>query len=142
VTDFLSMSIWIVFSSLIRQISNETDGSDEQVGNETGSNVAGDELGIGVIQSEPYDPIVQIIKIGIAAFSVLLLGLSLSAYKKTALKSVIYAAVAFGLFAAQLLFDYLEDVVQGWQQPYNDVIFYAMTLAILVLFFLAVVRRR
>jgi len=136
------MSIWIVFSSLIRQISNETDGSDEQVGNETGSNVAGDELGIGVIQSEPYDPIVQIIKIGIAAFSVLLLGLSLSAYKKTALKSVIYAAVAFGLFAAQLLFDYLEDVVQGWQQPYNDVIFYAMTLAILVLFFLAVVRRR
>jgi len=142
VTDFLSMSIWIVFSSLIRQISNETDGSDEQVGNETGSNVGGDELGMGVIQSEPYDPIVQIIKIGIAAFSVLLLGLSLSAYKKTALKSVIYAAVAFGLFAAQLLFDYLEDVIQGWQQPYNDVIFYAMTLAILVLFFLAVVRRR
>ena len=141
-TDFLSMSIWIVFSSLIRQISNETDGSDEQVGNETGSNVAGDELGIGVIQSEPYDPIVQIIKIGIAAFSVLLLGLSLSAYKKTALKSVIYAAVAFGLFAAQLLFDYLEDVVQGWQQPYNDVIFYAMTLAILVLFFLAVISRK
>ena len=136
------MSIWIVLSSLIRQISNETDGSDEQVGNETGSNVAGDELGIGVIQSDPYDPIVQIIKIGIAAFSVLLFGLSLSAYKKTALKSVIYAAVAFGLFAAQLLFDYLEDVVQGWQQPYNDVIFYAMTLAILVLFFLAVVRRR
>src|SRR6185295_6765902 len=129
-------------SSLIRQVSNETDGSDEQVGNETGSNVAGDELGTGVIQSDPYDPIVQIIKIGIAAFSVLLLGLSLSAYKKTALKSVIYAAVAFGLFAAQLLFDYLEDVVQGWQQPYNDVIFYAMTLAILVLFFLAVVRRR
>lgn len=141
-TDFLSMSIWIVFSSLIRQISNETGGSDEQVGNETGSNVTGDELGIGVMQSEPYDPIVQIIKIGIAAFSVLLLGLSLSAYKKTALKSVIYAAVAFGLFAAQLLFDYLEDAVQGWQQPYNDVIFYAMTLAILVLFFLAVVRRR
>ncbi len=136
------MSIWIMFSSLIRQISNEIDGSDEQVGNETGSNVTGDELGIGVIQSEPYDPIVQIIKIGIAAFSVLLLGLSLSAYKKTALKSVIYAAVAFGLFAAQLLFDYLEDAVQGWQQPYNDVIFYAMTLAILVLFFLAVVRRR
>jgi len=142
VTDFLSMSIWIVLSSLIRQISNEADGSDQQVGNETGSNVAGDELGIGVIQSDPYDPIVQIIKIGIAAFSVLLLGLSLSAYKKTALKSVIYAAVAFGLFAAQLLFDYLEDAVQGWQQPHNDVIFYAMTLAILVLFFLAVVRRR
>lgn len=49
--------------------------------------------------------------------------------------------MAFGLFAAQLFFDYLEDAVKSFEQPYNDVIFYAMTLAILVLFFLAVVRR-
>jgi hypothetical protein len=97
---------------------------------------------IEAIQADAYEPIVQIIKIGIAAFSVLLLGLSLSAYRKTAIKSIIYAAVAFGLFAAQLLFDYLEDAVQGWEQPYNDVIFYAMTLAILALFFLAIVRRK
>jgi hypothetical protein len=53
----------------------------------------------------------------------------------------VYAAIAFGLFSAQLFFDYLEDAVEGWEQPFNDVIFYAMTLAILVLFFLAIVRR-
>jgi hypothetical protein len=88
-----------------------------------------------------YEPIVQFIKIGIAAFSVLLLGLSISAYRKTALKGIIYAAAAFGLFAVQLFFDYAEDAVEGWEQPYNDVIYYAMTLGILILFFLAVVRR-
>ena len=91
---------------------------------------------------DPYEPIVQVIKIGIATFSLLLLGLSISAYKKTALKGIVYAAVAFGLFAVQLFFDYLEDALKGWEQPYNDVIFYALTLAILVLFFLAVVRRK
>ncbi len=96
---------------------------------------------VGLVGAETYEPIVQIIKIGIAAFSLLLLGLSISAYKKTALKSIIYASVAFGLFAAQLFFDYLEDAVKSFEQPYNDVIFYAMTLAILVLFFLAIVRR-
>jgi hypothetical protein len=136
-----------VLSSLIGQIDNETndegpDGQDEQVANNTGLESASGGSVAGGIGTDAYEPIVQIIKIGIAAFSVLLLGLSLSAYRKTALKSIIYAAVAFGLFAAQLLFDYLEDAVQGWEQPYNDVIFYAMTLAILALFFLAIVRRK
>jgi hypothetical protein len=84
---------------------------------------------------------VQIIKVGIAVFSLLLLALSITAYRKTALKGIVYAAIAFGLFSAQLFFDYLEDAVEGWEQPFNDVIFYAMTLAILVLFFLALVRR-
>jgi hypothetical protein len=147
VTDFLSLCIWIVLSSLIGQIGNETngegpDGQDEQVANNTGlENASGGSVAAG-IGADAYEPIVQIIKICIAAFSVLLLGLSLSAYRKTALKSIIYAAAAFGLFAAQLLFDYLEDAVQGWEQPYNDVIFYAMTLAILALFFLAIARRK
>lgn len=133
-TDFLSMFVWVVLSSLIRQIDNVPDEGADQAG-------LGD-AGAAPVGPEAYDPIVQAIKIAIAAFSLLLLGLSISAYKKTALKSIIYAAVAFGLFAAQLTFDYLEDVVQSLSQPYNDVIFYAMTLAILVLFFTAIVRRK
>ena len=138
--DFMHLSIWLLLSSLVRQVES---GLDEQDGNETGSGDAGgQEPGAGIVESEPYEPIVQVIKIAIAAFSLLLLGLSISAYKKTALKSIIYAAVAYGLFAAQLTFDYLEDVVQSLSQPYNDVIFYAMTLAILVLFFTAIVRRK
>ncbi|HKZ62597.1 MAG TPA: hypothetical protein VJZ68_09335 [Nitrososphaera sp.] len=139
-TDFMFMPIWILLSWLIRQVEGGIDNEPEE-GNETGSEVAGIEQGGGPIEVDPYEPVVQLIKVGIAAFSLLLLGLSISAYRKTALKGIIYAALAFGLFAAQLFFDYLEDAVEGWEQQYNDVIYYAMTLAILVLFFLAIVRR-
>ncbi|MEW6604586.1 MAG: hypothetical protein AB1351_07845 [Thermoproteota archaeon] len=133
------LPIWLVLSWLIRQVES---GIDEEPEEEEGAEtepVQGEEL--AVEPDDAFEPVEQMIKIGIAAFSLLLLGLSISAYRKTALKGIIYAAIAFGLFAAQLFFDYMEDAVEGWEQPYSDVIFYAMTLAILVLFFLAVVRR-
>ena len=129
-TSFIAMLVWLLLSSLIRQIDNGVENETQGQAPESG--------GVG---PEGYEPVVQIIKIGIAAFSVLLLGLSISAYRRTALKSITYAAAAFGLFAAQLFFDYLNDAVPGFEQPYSDVIFYAMTLAILLLFFLAIVRR-
>ena len=94
------------------------------------------------ISDGQYEPIVQLLKIAIGGFSLLLLALAISAYRKTALKGLIYAAVAFGLFAAQLFFDFLEDSIESLQQPYNDVIFYALTLGVLVFFFLAIVRGR
>jgi hypothetical protein len=133
--DSMFLPIWIMLSWLVKQV--ESGIEEEPDGEEIGGNETGPEVDL----EEAYEPIVQLIKIGIAAFSLLLLGLSISAYRKTALKGIIYAAVAFGLFAVQLLFDYAEDAVEGWVQPFNDVIFYAMTLAILVLFFMAVIRR-
>lgn len=132
--------IWILLSALIGQIESGT--ISQPNGNATGSNESGMEQGAGLIEFDPYDPVVQLIKIGIAAFSLLLLALSISAYRRTALRGIIYAAIAFGLFAAQLLFDYLEDAIISLNQPFNDVIYYAMTLAILVFFFLAIVRRK
>jgi hypothetical protein len=140
-TEFIFMPIWILLSWLIRQVEGGIEpDEEEQEGNETGGTEAVQEVP-EIDPEDAYEPAVQLIKIGIAAFSLLLLGLSISAYKKTALKGIVYAAVAFGLFAVQLFFDYAEDAVEGWEQPYNDVIYYAMTLGILVLFFLAVVRR-
>ncbi len=137
------MPIWLMLSWLIRQAENgiisDSEPDEIDAGNSTTPDV-GEELAIGAPES-PYEPIVQLIKIGIAAFSILLLGLSISAYRKAALKGILYAAAAFGLFAVQLFFDYAEDAIEGWEQPYNDVIFYAMTLAILVLFFMGIVRR-
>jgi hypothetical protein len=82
------------------------------------------------------------IKIGIGVFSLLLLGLSISAYRKTRMKAILYAAVAFGLFAVQMLFEYLEDAVKWFDSPFNDIIFTGFTLAILVLFFVAIVKRK
>jgi hypothetical protein len=133
------MPVWIVLSWLIRQVEGGI-GDEPDSETEGSGAVQGDDQGI-IAAGEAYEPAVQLIKIGIAAFSLLLLGLSISAYRKTALKGIVYAAIAFGLFAVQLFFDYAEDAIEGWEQPFNDVIFYAMTLGILVLFFLAVVRR-
>lgn len=131
-TESLFLPVLLLLSWLIRQVEN---GIDEGEGQDAGTQPV-------VGEAEPYEPIEQIIKIGIAAFSLLLLGLSISAYRKTALKGIVYAAVAFGLFAVQLFFEYLEDAVEGFDAPYNDVIFLGMTLAILVLFFMAIVRRK
>jgi hypothetical protein len=150
-TDLLSMAIWLLLSWLIRQIENGILDSDNELeeqedGNQTRPEELGDEgeeeLGIEEIQVEPYEPITQVIKIAIAAFSLLLLGLSISAYKKTGLRRILYAAVAFGLFALQMFVDYLEEAVQAFETPYTDIIFFGITLAILVLFFMAIVRKK
>jgi hypothetical protein len=148
--DLLSMPVWFfILSWLTRQVENgigDGDNEPDEEGNEneTSSEGIGEDTPIGIEQMEvePYEPITQVIQIAIAAFSLLLLGLSISAYKKTSLKRILYAAVAFGLFAIQIFFDFLEDAVEALDTPYSDIIFYAMTLAILVLFFIAIVRRK
>ena len=151
-TDLLSTPIWFfLLSWLIRQVENGIDVGDDNEFSEEGNDdnetsieetVEDEAIGIEEVEVEPFEPITQAIKIAIAAFSLLLLGLSISAYKKTALKRILYAAIAFGLFAIQMFFDYLEDAVEGFDTAYSDIIFYGITLAILVLFFLAIVRKR
>ena len=151
-TDLLSTPIWFfLLSWLIRQVENGIDVGDNNEFSEEGNDdnetsieetVEDEAIGIEEVEVEPFEPITQAIKIAIAAFSLLLLGLSISAYKKTALKRILYAAIAFGLFAIQMFFDYLEDAVEGFDTVYSDIIFYGITLAILVLFFLAIVRKR
>ena len=149
-TDFLSMPIWFfLLSWLIRQVENGIGDGDNELEEESGENIttsegiAGDEsIGIEEVEVEPYEPITQAIKIAIAAFSLLLLALSISAYKKTALKRILYASIAFGLFAIQMFFDFLEDAVEAFDTAYTDIIFFGITLAILVLFFMAIVRKK
>jgi hypothetical protein len=150
VTDLLSIPIWFfLLSWLIRQVENGIDGDDNEPDEEgdenetTSEGIGGDEpIAIEQVEVEPYEPITQAIQIAIAAFSLLLLALSISAYKKTALRRILYAAVAFGLFAIQMFFDYLEDAIEAFDMAYNDIIFYGITLAILVLFFMAIVRKK
>ena len=149
-TDFLSMPIWFfLLSWFIRQVENGIGDGDNELEEESDENIttsegiAGDEsIGIEEVEVEPFEPITQAIKIAIAAFSLLLLALSISAYKKTALKRILYASIAFGLFAIQMFFDYLEDAVESFDTAYTDIIFFGITLAILVLFFMAIVRKK
>jgi hypothetical protein len=78
----------------------------------------------------------------IAIFSLLLLGLSVLAYERTGLKKIILAAIVFSLFAIQLILESLEDTIGILEEPpIGDILTASMTLAILVLFFLAIVRK-
>lgn len=84
----------------------------------------------------------NILRLGIGAFSIILLALSISAYRKSGLKKIAYAATAFALFAIQLFFGILEDTIKSFGTVYINIISYAMTLTILILFFLAIVKRK
>ncbi len=70
-----------------------------------------------------------------------MLALSISAYRKTGLKKLPYAMVAFALFAAYLFWEYLEGVFEFLGETYSDIILPSMIFGVLVLFFLAIVRK-
>jgi hypothetical protein len=70
-----------------------------------------------------------------------LLALSISAYRKTGLKKIAYAIVAFALFAVYLFYEYLEGVFKFLGEGYSDMILHSMIFGVLVLFFLAIVRK-
>jgi hypothetical protein len=99
-------------------------------------------LQTGLFEEEWYDSIESVILAAIGIFSLLLLALSISAYRRTSLKKIIYAAVAFSLFAVQLLLESLEETFGLLEEtPISDILSSSMTLAILVLFFLAIVKK-
>ena len=70
-----------------------------------------------------------------------MLALSISAYRNTGIKKILYAIVAFALFAAYLFYEYLEDVFIFLREGYSDIILPSMIFGVLVLFFLAIVRK-
>jgi hydrogenase-4 membrane subunit HyfE len=84
------------------------------------------------------------LKMVIVAFSLVLLALTLSAYRKTALNKILYAALAFGLFAFHASLDFLADNVDFLKtlQTDIDVLLLVVMLAILTLFFIAIVKRK
>jgi hypothetical protein len=101
----------------------------------------------GLLQSESaedewYDSIEGVIQAVIGIFSLLLLALSILAYRRTRLKKIIFAAIAFSLFAVQLILSSLEESFGLLDEtPIIDILTSSMTLAILVLFFLTIVRK-
>ena len=91
---------------------------------------------------EWYDRIESVIQAAIGIFSLLLLALSILAYRRTGMKKIIFAAIAFSLFAIQLILESLEESLGILEEPpIGDILSSAMTLAILVLFFMAIVRK-
>lgn len=82
------------------------------------------------------------LEIAIGIFSIILFALAITAYRNTKIKKILFAGAAFGLFAIQLLVDSLEDYVVFLEEQYVDILVPFITLAILILFFIAIVKKR
>lgn len=95
-----------------------------------------------ISEIDSFDRLENWIALGIAIFSLLLLALSITAFKKTGLKVTIYAIIIFTLFALQQFLEYLGEAYTTLDTPIIDALNSSMTLAILVVFFLAIVRTK
>lgn len=93
-------------------------------------------------QAEPFEGIENVVALGIGILSILLLALSITAYRKTRLQLTIYAVIIFAIFAIQQFIDYFDDILIVLDVPITDIIISSLTFAILILFFLAIVRTR
>ncbi|HYF99753.1 MAG TPA: hypothetical protein VD815_06660 [Candidatus Saccharimonadales bacterium] len=76
----------------------------------------------------------------IGIFSIVLLLLSITTYKKTGLKNILFAATAFALFTFQVFLELVIERYYSVTYPMQDLLNTSITLAILSLFFLSVVR--
>lgn len=95
-----------------------------------------------ISQIDSFEGLENAIALGITVISLLLLALSVTAYRKTRLKVTIYAIIIFALFAIQQFIDYLDNVIPALDNPITDVVISSLTLTILALFFLAIVRTK
>jgi cobalamin biosynthesis protein CobD/CbiB len=95
-----------------------------------------------ISEIDSFEGLENAIALGITVISLLLLALSVTAYRKTHLKVTIYAIIIFTLFAIQQFIDYLDNVIPALDNPITDVVISSLTLTILALFFLAIVRTK
>ena len=94
-----------------------------------------------VLVMQLFDRVDNIISASVAIFSVLLLIVSVSGYSKTRVRLTIYAIIIFALFALQQFLDVLDDIFAILDSPITDLVIHSLTLIILVIFFLAIVKR-
>jgi len=84
----------------------------------------------------------NIVQLGIVGFSLVLFALSLTAYRNTGLKRILFASIAFVLFAIQLFFDYIEEFFNFFEEDTTDLLLSGITLVILILLFVSLVKRK
>ena len=73
---------------------------------------------------------------------VILFALSITAYRNTGIKKILFAAAAFALFAIQLFVDSIEGYLVFLGEDATDILVALITFVILVLFFVAIVKKR
>ena len=85
---------------------------------------------------------IGIVELSIMAFSIALSILTISAYKNTHVKKLVFAAIAFGLFAFQLFIEYADDAFDLFGEEGTDLLMVLVTLVILLCFFFGIIQKR
>src|SRR5437867_10700762 len=94
-----------------------------------------------LIQQIPINDVIEALLYSAASvLSAILTALSISAYRKSGIKKLQYAVIAFSLFCGFLIYENLENLFRI-DNPYTDIIIPSMGLAILVFFFIAVIKK-
>ena len=74
-------------------------------------------------------------------FAAILIALSISAYRNTKLRKLLYAIVAFLLFGIFLFYEFLEHSM-SLENTFTEIVIPFMGLSILVLFFMVIVNKK
>ena len=74
-------------------------------------------------------------------FDAILIALSISAYRNTKLRKLLYAIVAFLLFGIFLFYEFLEHSM-ALENAFTEIVIPFMGVSILVLFFMAIVNKK
>jgi len=74
-------------------------------------------------------------------FAAILIALSISAYRNTKLRKLLYAIIAFLLFGVFLFYEFLEHSM-SLENTFTEIVIPFMGLSILVLFFMAIVNKK
>ena len=94
-----------------------------------------------LIQQLAFNELVEmLLYIAGSILSVVLVALSIFSYQKSGLKKLLYAAIAFSLFCAFLIYEGLE-YFYSLDNPFTDIVIPLSGLAIILFFFLAVIKK-
>lgn len=80
----------------------------------------------------------EILNLAVGLFAVILLIISLASYHRTGLRRMLLVSGTFALFAGKTLFHHVGIILFNWGAQTEDIVFTAMDLLILILFFLAI----
>ena len=87
-----------------------------------------------------YLELLEFLRFAVALFALVLLIVSFIAYRRTGSRRLLFVSIAFGLFLVKVSVVEHLDYIAGWPSAAIDLLRIAIDLAVLLLFFLAVVR--
>jgi hypothetical protein len=94
-----------------------------------------------LIQQIPLNELVEmLLYIAGSILSLILVALSIISYRKSGLKKLIYAVIAFSLFCVFLIYEGLEHFY-SLENPFTEIVIPLSGLAIILFFFLAVIKK-